>query len=214
MDNLIIIDSVDIDTIQDKLNKTGVDRAHFTNGTYSYDAEMIVPTTLAGFSYIDSEISRPEDSFIIAVNSDLSMNGIMNEKGASFKERANLESQITRAEKVAKPLAEKFPDRKVIVLFYDEPTPTSLYDALALGYPEGMVSLHKWGYGTDSEAPKIEGAHNFSKVLAFPLPNDEKPVCYDITVAEDQSDVVQVVKLTEATNAAGQPYFPAPRNVI
>lgn len=212
MNNLLIIESTDIELIKARLNDAGVERGHFTNGTYSYAADLIVPTTLSGFTYLDEKVAGEEDVFIIAVNSDLSMQGILDDKNASAEERAALEGQTVRAEKVAKPLAEQFPNRQVVVMFYDESTPTALYDGLAQDNPAGMVSLHKWGYGTDPKAPKIEGAHNFSMVFGFPLPNDTKPVCHDITAHEDQSSFVKVVRLAEETSNAGIGYFPPPKN--
>jgi hypothetical protein len=112
-------------------------------------------------------------------------------------EYAALENSADRAAKLAGPLAEQFPDRKVVVMFYDEETPKELYEGLALkGF--GMTALFKWGYGTNPDAPRIEGAHNFQNVLAFPFMNDAKALCHDITVAENQSDVVKVFKLHEA----------------
>ena len=211
MDNLTIINNTDSSVIRAALEREGIESGHFTNGTYAYAAEMIVPTTIAGFNYLNDQEEVSPSAFIIAVNSDVSMKGVMDANNASDQERYTLENQQTRALKVAKPLADEFPNRSIIIMFYDEDTPTVLYNHLAeTGF--GMRSLHKWGYGTDPKLPKIEGAHNFGQVFAFPLPNDTKPVCYDLTVAEDQSDVVQVVKLTETVNNAGQAYFPAPRN--
>lgn len=210
MSNLTVINNTDSAIIRATLEREGINSAHFTNGTYAYAADMIVPTTLSGFYYLHDQEEPSPSAFIIAVNSDKSMQGIMDAKKASTEERAALEPQETRALKVAKPLAAKFPNRDIVVVFYDEDTPTALYDYLAeTGF--GMESLHKWGYGTDPNAPKIEGAHNFKRVLAYPLPNDTKPVCHDITVHEDQSAFVEVVKLSETHNNAGQAYFPVPR---
>lgn len=213
MNNLTIINNTDSNVIRATLEREGINSGHFTNGTYAYPADMIVPTSLAGFDYLNDQEETSPSALIIAVNSDKSMQGIMDAKNASADERANLEGQDTRALKVAKPIADAYPERSVVVMFYDEDTPTALYDHLA-ETEFGMRSLHKWGYGTDPDAPKIEGAHNFEQIFAFPLPNDTKPVCYDLTVAEDQSDVVQVVKLTETSRPnGGAPYF-APKNVM
>ena len=179
---------------------------HCTNGTYAYEAAMIVPTTLAGFKFIDDKVADLSDVFLVAVNSDVSMQNIMNQKNASAAERAALEDQHVRAAKVAIPLSEMFPHRTILVVYYDKETPTDLYGSL---YVAGLnlKSLHKWGYGTDPNAPKIEGAYGFRNKIAYPLPNDVKPVCFDLTVKEDQSAIVQVVKLTEAIGPHRAPYI-------
>jgi len=208
--NIEIIDTTDFNDINNALEKFKNAGAHFTNGTYAYAAEMIVPTTKAGFDYIDNRVALPDDIIVLAINSDASMNGIFTKNEASQKDFDELESDTVRAEKVAIPLAEKFPHRQIVVMFYDEETPTALYDFLAEQGNVNLRSLHKWGYGTNPEGPKIEGAHNFGRVFGFPLPNDTKPVCHDITVCEDQSEIVEVIKLTEAQNDIGTSFFPAP----
>lgn len=161
---------------------------HFTNGTYQYDPALIVPTMLAGFQYIKDTELKTGDIFVLAVNSDLSM------KNAGF---IDAQDQMTRAKKVAEPLALQNPDVKIVVVFYDEETPTNLYNGLAYN-GISMATLHKWGYGTNPNAPKIEGAHNFRRVFGFPLPNNTKPVFYDLTAREDQSSLVKVVDLTKS----------------
>jgi hypothetical protein len=179
---------------------------HFTNGTYMLPAEKIVPTTLAGFEYLNDRVCGKDDVFVIAINSNASMQNIADQKNWNDEDRAQVEIEQDRAYKVALPLAEAFPDRHVVVLFYDEDTPTFLYDTLAEA-DLFMGSLHKWGYGTDPNAPRIEGAYNFGNVYAFPMPNDEKPVCHDITFCEDQSHFVHVVRLTDRFTLANQPYI-------
>lgn len=208
---LLITDTNNDEIIRQLSDKSGR-RLHFTNGTYAYDAKMIVPTTLAGFKYLSDQAGNEEDDFVIAVNSDVSMKAIMDQKNASPEERQALEDQETRAMKVAIPLQKAHPDRSVIVLYYDEQTPTALYNSLAESGAFVMKSLHKWGYGTDPNAPKIEGAHNFSTVYGFPLPNDERPVCWDITGHEDQSSDVKVVNLDKyMPGAIEQAGYPPPR---
>ncbi len=185
---------------------------HFTNGTFMRSSETVIPTVLSGFDYSrDACYALNDDVFIIAVNSDVSMQGIMDAKNASDEERNSVESQEVRALKVAVPLAERFPDLKVGVVFYDEDTPTDLYTKLFEANIL-MASLFKWGYGTDPNAPRIEGADLFQKTFAFPMPNDDKPVCYDLTERQDQTGQVKIVKLTETYDAQGRPYYP-PRDV-
>ena len=176
---------------------------HVTNGTYMLPAEKIVPTTIAGFAYLnDRQCCKKEndrDVFVIAVNSDVSMQKIADQKNWSDEQRAQIEPMAVRAYKVALPLINEYPNRHVVIVTYDDDTPTALYDALAESGLK-MATLHKWGYGTDPNAPRIEGAYNFSTVFAFPMPNDERPVCHDITVREDQSGVVEVIRLTDRLN--------------
>ena len=164
-----------------ELQRLEVKGAHFTNGVYSMSTKIIVPTTLAGFRYVLE--SQPHLPLIIALNSDESMRQIGKE----------VEPQEVRAEKIAGPLAEAFPDNKVLILFYDETTPNELYATLKRYHH--TRTLHKWGYGTEPSAPKIEGAELFDFVYAYPLPNDQKPVCWYETPLADEPQNIQVVDL-------------------
>ncbi|MAZ76148.1 MAG: hypothetical protein CMH31_02480 [Micavibrio sp.] len=212
---MLLINSTNHGDIIAALHEAEVTAFHATNGTYVYAAEMIVPTTLAGFQFLAEERSQDSDAFVIAVNSDLSMTGIMDAKKASQEERDALEDQEKRAMKVAIALQKNHPDRQVIVMFYDEDTPTALYDAIAESGTITMESLHKWGYGTDPNAPKIEGAHNFRAVYGFPLSNDTKPLCHDLTAHEDQSSFVEVVKLNKYLDRVEHGrVLPAPTNTL
>lgn len=188
------------------LDQRGITGLHCTNGTYMYPAERVVPTTLAGFKYLDEKVSATQDAFLVALNSNVSMANIMDQKNASDAERASLESEDVRASKVAEPLQQLFPHRAIVVLFYDQDTPNQLYGALSEAGLD-MKSLHKWGYGTNPQAAKIEATEYFSQTFGFPTPDDTKPVCYGITKVEDQTNVVSVVKLTEAAGSNGKPYI-------
>lgn len=126
-------------------------------------------------------------------------------------ERGRTEFQNIRASKLADALNDQFPNRHVVIMFYDEETPTELYEALSLkGF--GMTTLFKWGFGTKPDAPRIEGAGNFENVLAFPFLNDAKAICHDITVAEDQSELVKVMRLQEETDV--RPAYMAPDGAL
>lgn len=199
-DNLIIIKPTSRSEILAKLNDLGVKGAHFTNGTFALAAEMIVPTTLAGFKY--SSQFQPYLPLVVAVNSDESMLRIG---------KVDFESQLERAMKVAEPLAEVFPDNKVIVLFYDEETPNKLYASLQRhGHTR---THHKWGYGTEPSAPKIEGAELFDRVYAYPMPNDKKPVCWEETPLADEPQDIQVVDLRGQLIAPDGVLFELPENL-
>ena len=179
------IELTEIDAIKAKLDELGCRHAHFTNGTYALDAKLIVPTTLAGFKHVVRE-NNDTSFLVIAVNSDISMRSM----ALKFEE-----NQSERAAKVAEPLSELFPDKQVVVLYYDKKTPNELYQAL---HQEGITqTLHKWGYGTKPDAAKIEGTEYFKDVYGFPLPNDGLPVCYSITPVSDTPQAIKVVDLRQ-----------------
>ena len=218
--NLTVIKETDSQEIADVLK--GSKDIHVTNGVYSYPADLIVPTTLAGFKYISDEVASKEDTFVIAVNSDISMREIykrkkknldaqraLPEKYTALKEEQELlESKQIRAEKVAVPLAQLDPARKIVVVFFDTETPTPLYEKLAKKDYLNLDSLHKWGYGTDPnpDAPGIEGADNFITVLGLPLPNNVRPVCYSIT-DKSRTSAVKVKDLKVEIGEHKQPYI-------
>lgn len=211
---LIIVADTDKLKILKTLGDQGIDAVHCTNGTYAYDKSRVVPTTLAGFQYVADVYASPKDAFLVAVNSSNSMSAIMDAKEAPALYRQTIEDQWTRARKAYEPLAAQFPDRNIAVVFYDEETPTALYDCFLEdsdlvndGEFLRLKSLHKWGYGTDPAAPRIEGAHDFENVIGFPLPNDVKPICHNITAIEDQSAFVRVVDLRTEFGKHGQPYI-------
>jgi len=222
--NLTIIETTDSKKISHALKDSS--GLHFTNGVYSYKASLIVPTTLAGFQYISEKAASKNDTFVIAVNSDISINGIYDRKKEALdardakpdeyetlkKEREAVEPQQVRAEKVAVPLAQLDPKRKIVVVFYDTETPTPLYNEMS---EDGlnMKTLHKWGYGTDQNAPRIEGADNFDIVLGFPLLNDVRPVCHNITEGS-QTGKVEVRKLHVEIGSHGQPYISSAGKVL
>lgn len=179
----VLIESTKREEILAKLKVLGVARAHFTNGTYAFGPEITVATTLAGFKHAltDSNLNLP---LIVAINSDESMRSMG---------KTDFQDQKTRANIVAKPLAETFPDSDVIIMFYDEKTPNELYELLAAN--KITHSLHKWGYGTVPDAPKIEGAELFNVVYGYPLVHDTKPVCWEDTPVSDQTNIIKVADL-------------------
>lgn len=196
MKNVLYVDSTSHAEIVKSLKSQG-NAAHFTNGTYSYPAKMILPTTLAGFKRVLQ--SYPNLPLVIAVNSDSSMQAIG---------KTDFEPQQVRAEKVALPLAMTFPDNQVVVVYYDEETPKELYEALARH--RLTRTLHKWGYGTEPNSQVIEGAQYFEKVFGLPLPNDAKPVCYDQTRVAEAHDNVIVEDLRNTLVDADGVLFPLP----
>lgn len=179
----ILIESTAHEEILTKLNLLNVTNAHFTNGTFALAPEITVATTLAGFKHVLTD-SHPDLPLVIAINSDESMRLIG---------KTDFKDQKTRASIVAKPLAETFPNNRVIVMFYDEKTPNKLYELLAKN--KITYSLHKWGYGTEPNAPKIEGAELFHVVYGYPLVMDTKPVCWEDTPVVDQTGIIKVADL-------------------
>lgn len=179
----ILIESTKHEEILAKLKVLHVASAHFTNGTYAFGPEITVATTLAGFKYVLA-VNDPSLPLIVAINSDESMRLMC---------KTDFKDQKTRASMVAKPLAEAFPENKVIILFYDEKNPNKLYELLAKN--KMTHSLYKWGYGTEPNAPKIEGAELFGTVYGYPLVDDIKAICWEDTPVVDQKNMIKVADL-------------------
>ncbi|MGE4314268.1 MAG: hypothetical protein AB7E85_08380 [Pseudobdellovibrionaceae bacterium] len=179
-------------------------RIHVTNGGYSLPQDKIVPTMLAGFQFLHDFYMRSDDIFVLAVNSDSSMVPAYLKNNTPDHER---EGQYLRAQKMAQPLATLFPHVPVIVMFYDEATPTALYESLeAAGLP--LRSLHKWGYGTGENVPKIEGAELFESTLAFPLPHEgEVPFFHGLTDMPEAPQPVDIFDLRQEVGMHGAPYI-------
>lgn len=212
MNNLTVIHSANPDEIARRVEKIAPSGIHLNNGVYSAPSALIVPTMLSGYQYIQDAHAARRDAFMIAVNSDESVKLLMDMKNASAEERARQEPQLVRALKVAEPISRQFPKRPIIIAFYDQATPRELYATL----DDGIVpikTLHKWGFGTNPDAPRIEGAIHAEKVIGFPLPNDIKPVAYDITKRGNNANV-EVVKLTETFGRHGAPYLSPDNKVL
>lgn len=181
---------------------------HATNGAYGHDLDKLVPKMLAGYQYITdrSAMMHKNDILFIGVNSNGSFENFLKSVGAPQSAIDNMKDQEARAMEVAVPLALQHPDRKVVVMYYDELTPVELYTSLC-ERNISIQSLHKWKYGTDENAPrKIEGAHLATFVFGFPEPDDTRPVFYDQTPIEKQPAVI-VRKLTEEKGPHGSPYL-------
>ena len=59
-----------------------------------------MPTVLAGFEYVSDTTENPNDIFLLAVNSNMSMKIIMDKKGLSLD---GVEDELTRAKKLLCP---------------------------------------------------------------------------------------------------------------
>lgn len=173
-----IIESTDHDAILSRLKVLKVTQAHFTNGTYAFPQQITVATSLAGFKHVLEHVDA-KLPLVIAINSDVSMQALG---------KSGYEDQFKRADNVASPLAAAFPDNRVIVMFYDDKTPVALYDFLSKQHI--THTLYKWGFGTQPNAPKIEGAEYFAHVFGYPLVDDLKPVCWLDTPHDAQQNVV------------------------
>lgn len=214
LSNLKIIDSTDKDDIFQGIAETGASSLSATNGTYVAAQKFVAPTTLAGFQYTKDNGVQPREALVIAVNSDKSMADIKAAKAALGEDIGEMEDQETRARKVAEPLARQFPEHHVVAIFYDEATPTELYEFLESNTPFELNALFKFGYGTNPEAGDIEGANCFDKVYAFPFPNDAKPLCDNLTGRGANRDNYTVKKLTDEKCANGQPYMNVDNQVL
>lgn len=219
--SLLVIDHTKPEDIIAELNRLQTSAIHATNGTYVAGPDIVVPTTLAGFQFIfDNAVSKSGanagDSILIAINSDKSMEALRAQKEAIGETLDDWLPQKQRAANVAIPIATHFAENgtDVTVAFYDEETPTALYEALAQNGAFEMKSLFKWGYGTNPDAPRIEGAQFFNNTYGFPLPFDQKPLCHDITAVEDQSDVVRVHRLTKEIGSHGAPFITEGNKVL
>lgn len=254
MNNLHIINETEHKSIIAKLQDLNVSGGHFTNGTYAYDAEKVVPTTLAGFQHKMDIEKTAGSALIIAVNSQKSMDDIMEEKisnaraavkaqyqeyaditlesiskeeitaegakvmakvkekAVALKEQKDMETQDVRAKKVAIPLAQENPGRTVIVMFYDEGTPQELYDAVNAAQV-AKETLYKFGYGTNEKEGKIVGAEHAKETHGHPMPDNEKPLCDQQTVREDQPNVI-VTDLCVAVGKHGLPYITKDNKIL
>lgn len=179
----VLIESTTHEEILARLKVLHIASAHFTNGTFALSPEITVATTLAGFKHVLAD-NNPNLPLVIAINSNESMR---------LMGKTDFKDQKIRADIVAKPLADAFPNNKVIIMFYDEKTPNKLYELLAKN--KMTHSLYKWGYGTEPNAPKIEGAELFSVVYGYPLVNETKPVCWEETPVVDQKNIIKVTDL-------------------
>lgn len=185
---------------------------HATNGTYIAEPELFIPTLISGFQYVADNVAGHKDAFVVFVNSDKSLNDMYDKTGDErFK---NFPDQFERMATIAKAMKAQFPERPVIIGFYDEETPTELYEHLRDNSMVQMGSLYKFGYGTNPAAKKIEGADCFDMTIGFPFPNDAKPVCENITDSEDQSDIVEVFKLTEEVGPHGNVYMTTDNKIL
>tara|TARA_R110002124_G_scaffold287365_1_gene474184 strand:+ start:125041 stop:125784 length:744 start_codon:yes stop_codon:yes gene_type:complete len=214
LSNLKIINDTDKDTIFQGIAETGASVLNATNGTYTAPDFLVVPTTLGGFQFVTDKVAGAQDALIMAINSDKSMQDIAAEKAKKGEDIGVVEDQVTRAEKVLVPLAKQFPERQIIGVFYDESTPTELYEFLKDSTPLELNSLFKFGYGTDPKAGDIEGADCFKVTLAFPMPNDQKPLCHDLTKVSPNRAHYAIHKLTEELADNGAPYMSKENKVL
>lgn len=205
--NLKIIQSTDQNDIFDGIAETGATTLNATNGTYTAPASIVVPTTLGGFQFVADRYADKQDALIMAINSDISMQGIAAEKAALGEDIGPVEDEMTRALKVLEPLAKQFPDRQIIGVFYDEATPTPLYEFLANNTPLELNSIFKFGYGTNPNAGDIEGDILFKDVVAFPFPNDGKALCDNLTKVSPNRRNYSIFKLTDEVASNGQFYM-------
>ena len=214
LSNLKIINDTDKDAIFQGIAETGASVLNATNGTYTAPANLVVPTTLGGFQFVSDKIAGPQDALVMAINSDKSMQDIAAQKALKGEDIGVIEDQMTRAEKVLAPLAKQFPDRQIIGIFYDEGTPVELYEFLKDSTPLELNSLYKFGYGTDPKAGDIEGDHCFKATLAFPMPNDQKAICDNLTKRTPNRAPYTLKKLTEELAANGAPYMTKENKVL
>ncbi|MEC7576164.1 MAG: hypothetical protein VX468_02465, partial [Pseudomonadota bacterium] len=97
VNNLTIIENTDKDAIVQGLESVGANSICVTNGTYVAPAEMVVPTTMAGFQFIKERKATAQECFVVAINSDKSMADIAAAKAAKGEDIGEVADQVTRA---------------------------------------------------------------------------------------------------------------------
>ena len=214
VNNLTIIENTDKDAIIQGLEGVGANSICVTNGTYVAPAEMVVPTTMAGFQFIKERKATAQECFVVAINSDKSMADIAAAKAAKGEDIGEVADQVTRAKALLEPVSKQFPEHQIVAIFYDEATPTELYEYLEANSPILLNTLFKFGYGTDPKAGDIEGADCFDSVCAYPFPNDARALCDDLTKRTPNRAHYEVYKLTEEFSANGQPYMNKQNQVL
>jgi hypothetical protein len=222
MDNLTHIANPDPKVVTAALSRDGVERVHATNGVLAGPPERLLPTNLACFKLIDDR--KPDHGvFLIAVNSDESVEKLNADKAAKGENIPPSVPQEQRAGMIGKAVAALFPTRSVYTVLYDDKTPEALYETLQDSGIE-METLFKGNYGTSPDQGRIEGAHCFAHVIAFPLPHVTaalQPYASGITEKGDLPEHGEVLRLTQEKGAHGRPYmseankllFPVPQGL-
>lgn len=239
MSNYTLIDDTDPNAIVERLQEQNINRGHFVNGIFGAPQEIVLPMQAAWFKGLDNlskltntfnhvvakvtkspaqdyaGMVQNDDAIIIAVNSDLSVNRINADKSADGVKP--IPDQYKRADQIAAPLAEMFPNRKVVVVFYDEKEPAQsrtqsdlgLYDALNEKMPNLLQTLMKGGWGTSAKEGEIVGRNLFRFTFGIPLPHDTAhlaPYCagQNAMTPGPQQDSVNVTRLTSMNNIFGR----------
>lgn len=185
------------DSVAYIIKRLGIRTIHATNGAYAQPLPLIRITMPAGVDYVLDHHDDQNAAIVVAVNSDVSvarLSGVF-------------EHQAIRSHKVTQSLQGNIGKTDVIIGFYDEDTPQAFYDRLKFNSRDAftMASLHKWGYGTHEDAPRIIGSENFEKVYGFPLPErlaDIKPTYWSFT-PKGENKAVDVVNLNRTLRKRG-----------
>jgi len=212
--NVSIFGSADEVRITDFLGQGGVTSILVTNGIYDRPQDLVLPSTVAAFQYLTDSGRFPADAAItIALNSDASLRNSLLEKGASDDDLTAQEPQRQRAMKLWPALSAQFPERRVIILFYDQPDPAQLYNTIAAGGMTRIANLHKYAFGVpqgpDQSVKKILGAEAAETVYGFPLPKDTAHMhspFWNVTPEGGQKDYT-VIDLTREHGPHGAPYL-------
>ena len=247
MSDPLVIADTNADVIAQALLDHGVERAHFVNGIFGAPQQLVLPMQAAWFKGLDclsklsgvfntfapkdhlslpyTSLVKKNDAFIIAVNSNVSVDEINEEKIARGEDTPPYVNQYERAANMAVPLAKMFPNRPVIVIFYDEKEPAKsqtqecegLYDRLNKAMPNLLQTLMKGDYGTSKEKGEIVGASLFRKVFGIPLPKDTahiSPECATLNKPSQDDDNIKVMRLTDHENIFGRPMMTDKNKVL
>lgn len=211
MENLTIIQNTNPAVVVATLARMGISSGEFTNGVFAGKSDIILPSNLAAFKMIDDASNSSEAAFIIGVNSDESVERLNELKREGGEDIPPFVSQLTRANIIGNAVAKTFPERDVVIAFYDTETPVELYQTLS-EYKFGMNTIFKGNYGTKKGAGRIEGSNFFERVIGFPLPHvtaNILPYAALITEPADAEEIKRydVIKITEGIGERVRPYM-------
>lgn len=117
--------------LKPSLKQLGVSSGHFIGGAFDGPAERVVPAVLEEFRRMAAVEVHKGAPLIVAVASDVLRFPASGElRPALANTDRFLEHEYARAKRVAKPLADENPDRKIVVMGYYEETPDVLRNFL------------------------------------------------------------------------------------
>jgi hypothetical protein len=158
-----------------ELNKHGFKEGHFTDTEFLKAEDE--PMLLASYKRVTDLHSNKKVPLIVALNSDQSLRDFYLGKPNEAELKANHIPQNIRAKKVVSLLSECFPDRKIAVVFFNEPDAYELYKSLNF-WGMGMRTVHKTGLDVKQQNKPVIGGGFFDYVFAWPHYTGNKPLTH------------------------------------